>query len=115
MAEHQHAHHHDSHSHSHDQKAAGEHAVKDPVCGMSVDPHSAEHRSEHGGKTWYFCSSRCQSKFDEDPEHYLSGEQKAGGARGSGHHVSPARCTRKFASRAPEIVPFAVWPSSRSK
>jgi len=76
MAEHQHAHHHDSHSHSHDQKAAGEHAVKDPVCGMSVDPHSAEHRSEHGGKTWYFCSSRCQSKFDEDPEHYLSGEQK---------------------------------------
>ena len=53
-----------------------EHTVKDPVCGMSVNPHSAEHRSEHGGKTWYFCSSGCKSKFDGDPGHYLSGEQK---------------------------------------
>ncbi len=53
-----------------------EHTVKDPVCGMSVNPHSAEHRSEHGGKTWYFCSSWCTSKFDGDPGHYLSGEQK---------------------------------------
>ncbi|UZJ44543.1 heavy metal translocating P-type ATPase [Marinimicrobium sp. C6131] len=50
------------------------HAVKDPVCGMTVDPHTAEHRSQHGGKTWYFCSSRCQSRFDENPEQYL-GEQ----------------------------------------
>ncbi len=53
-----------------------EHTVKDPVCGMSVNPHSAEHRSEHVGKTWYFCSSGCKSKFDGDPGHYLSGEQK---------------------------------------
>jgi len=50
----------------------GEHSLKDPVCGMSVDPHTAEHRSEHSGKTWYFCSSGCQSKFEGDPEKYLS-------------------------------------------
>ncbi|MDR9468024.1 heavy metal translocating P-type ATPase, partial [Marinospirillum sp.] len=43
---------------------------------MSVDPHTAEHRSQHQGKTWYFCSSGCQSKFEKDPEHYLDEQQK---------------------------------------
>jgi Cu+-exporting ATPase len=38
---------------------------------MSVDPHTAEHRSEHAGKTWYFCSSGCKSKFNDAPEKYL--------------------------------------------
>ncbi|CAH1386592.1 heavy metal translocating P-type ATPase [Candidatus Nitrotoga sp. M5] len=53
-----------------------EHAVKDPVCGMMVDPHTAEYRGQHAGKTWYFCSARCLTKFDEEPEKYLSKEQK---------------------------------------
>lgn len=46
--------------------------VKDPVCGMTVDPATAEHHSEHGGQTWYFCAARCREKFEADPEHYLS-------------------------------------------
>jgi Cu+-exporting ATPase len=53
-----------------------EQAVKDPVCGMSVDPHTAERRSRHAGKTWYFCSTRCQTKFDESPDKYLGDEQE---------------------------------------
>ncbi|SHM01001.1 heavy metal translocating P-type ATPase [Vreelandella subglaciescola] len=53
-----------------------EHAVKDPVCGMSVDPHTAEHRSQHAGKTWYFCSAGCQSKFDESSEKHLGEERE---------------------------------------
>lgn len=53
-----------------------EQAVKDPVCGMSVDPHTAERRSRHAGKTWYFCSTRCQTKFDESPDKYLGEEQE---------------------------------------
>ncbi|MGM0632903.1 MAG: heavy metal translocating P-type ATPase [Pseudomonadota bacterium] len=68
MAEDQHAHHTDE---PHD-----EHAVKDPVCGMSVDPHTAKHRSRHEGKTWYFCSARCQSRFEGNPEQYLGGEER---------------------------------------
>ncbi|MEC7376859.1 MAG: YHS domain-containing protein, partial [Pseudomonadota bacterium] len=76
MAEHRHAHHHNDHDHSHHnhdhgQTGADEHAVKDPVCGMSVDPHSAEHRSQYAGRTWYFCSAGCQSKFEQDPDRYL--------------------------------------------
>ena len=60
----------------HQHESRGENAVKDPVCGMSVDPHTAEHRSQHAGKSWYFCSSRCQSKFEDDPQKYL-GEKSA--------------------------------------
>ncbi|NYT73907.1 YHS domain-containing protein, partial [Halomonas sp. QX-2] len=37
--------------------------VKDPVCGMDVDPHTSRHRANHAGKTWYFCSEKCQDKF----------------------------------------------------
>jgi Cu+-exporting ATPase len=48
-----------------------DHTVKDPVCGMDVDPHEGKHRSRYQGKTWYFCSARCREKFEADPEHYL--------------------------------------------
>ena len=64
MTEHQHAEHHGG-------DESGEHSVKDPVCGMSVNPHTAKHRSQHAGKTWHFCSDRCRSKFDAAPEKYL--------------------------------------------
>jgi Cu+-exporting ATPase len=48
-----------------------EHRVKDPVCGMWVDPHAAKHRAEHGGRPYYFCSAACRAKFVADPERYL--------------------------------------------
>ncbi len=45
--------------------------VKDPVCGMTVDPAKTAHHAEHGGKTWHFCSAGCRAKFVADPERYL--------------------------------------------
>jgi len=69
MATHQHT--------QNDDELHAEHLVKDPVCGMSVDPQSAEHRSTHEEKTQYFCSSRCQSRFEEDPEKFLSGKHRS--------------------------------------
>jgi P-type Cu+ transporter len=45
--------------------------VKDPVCGMTVDPATATHHADHDGQTWYFCSAHCQTKFEADPCHYL--------------------------------------------
>ncbi|HEY7765194.1 MAG TPA: heavy metal translocating P-type ATPase [Aestuariivirgaceae bacterium] len=47
------------------------HIVKDPVCGMDVDPHMAKHRAEHAGRTYYFCSAGCREKFIADPGRYL--------------------------------------------
>ncbi|MBS0364652.1 MAG: heavy metal translocating P-type ATPase [Proteobacteria bacterium] len=46
--------------------------TRDPVCGMTVDPGSAAHRSEYRGRPYYFCSPACKSKFDADPERYAS-------------------------------------------
>ncbi len=49
--------------------------VKDPVCGMSVDPHTARHTAMHAGRPYYFCCARCREKFLADPEKYLSPQQ----------------------------------------
>jgi P-type Cu+ transporter len=59
--------------HQHDDKPlAGETTmVKDPVCGMSVDPATARHRAEYQGATYYFCSAGCQAKFTAEPAKYL--------------------------------------------
>ena len=46
--------------------------VKDPVCGMTVDPHTAKYRAEHEGHTYYFCAERCRTKFIADPSAYLT-------------------------------------------
>ncbi|MEX1198791.1 MAG: heavy metal translocating P-type ATPase [Pseudohongiellaceae bacterium] len=62
--------------HSSDDNQTDSHAVKDPVCGMDVDPHSTEHRSRHAGDTWYFCSGHCKKKFDADPESWLSESER---------------------------------------
>jgi P-type Cu+ transporter len=51
--------------------AAAEHTVEDPVCGMRVDPHTAKHRHQHEGRTWYFCREGCRERFAADPERYL--------------------------------------------
>jgi Cu+-exporting ATPase len=46
-------------------------AVKDPVCGMTVDPATAKYHAEHEGHTYYFCAARCREKFAADPSAYL--------------------------------------------
>jgi Cu+-exporting ATPase len=46
--------------------------AKDPVCGMSVDPATAEHQAEHAGATYYFCSAGCRGKFVAEPAKYLA-------------------------------------------
>ncbi len=45
----------------------------DPVCGMSVDPDTAEHSLVLDGRAHYFCSARCKAKFEADPARYLAG------------------------------------------
>ena len=40
----------------------------DPVCGISVAMHGAQHIAKHEGATHSFCSSRCLDKFRKDPD-----------------------------------------------
>jgi Cu+-exporting ATPase len=45
--------------------------VTDPVCGMRIDAAKAAAKVDHGGKTYYFCSSECKESFLEDPEAFV--------------------------------------------
>jgi Cu+-exporting ATPase len=49
---------------------SGPNAVKDPVCGMTIEPAAAHAQEVHAGKTFYFCSLRCLEKFRAEPEKY---------------------------------------------
>jgi P-type Cu+ transporter len=46
--------------------------VRDPVCGMTVDPATSKHRLSHHGETFHFCSAGCRTKFAADPAKYLA-------------------------------------------
>jgi len=45
--------------------------VKDPVCGIKVDPAKAAESVEHNETMFYFCSQGCASKFRANPRKYL--------------------------------------------
>jgi len=53
-------------NHSHPKRAT----LKDPVCGMTVDPAKAAGSSQSNGETFYFCSPGCKTKFDAEPSRY---------------------------------------------
>ena len=60
------------HGHSdHDHHTDGKANVRDPVCGMSVDPATSRHRFDCQGETFHFCSAGCRTKFAADPKGYL--------------------------------------------
>jgi Cu+-exporting ATPase len=64
------------HGHGHNDEgpkgSGGSDTVRDPVCGMEVDPHTAKHRADYGGHPYYFCSDGCRTKFVADPSSYLT-------------------------------------------
>ena len=43
----------------------------DPVCGMQVDPATAQHTATYEGQTYYFCAPGCKRAFEADPAKYL--------------------------------------------
>jgi Cu+-exporting ATPase len=55
----------------------------DPVCGMKVDPETAEHTTQYDGRTVSFCRQACKDAFEKDPEKY------GGRSRAPGRDVEP--------------------------
>jgi YHS domain-containing protein len=45
--------------------------AKDLVCGMEVDEKSAKIKTEHMGKTYYFCAPGCKKAFDSNPRKFI--------------------------------------------
>lgn len=116
----------DNHNHPSDHAAAAqEHPpVRDPVCGMTVDPATAAFEAEHQGTTYYFCSQSCRDQFEQDPERFLAGEQASteepetappGGADEAIYtcpmhpevaHLGPGTCPKCGMALEPKTVPL---------
>ena len=52
--------------------AAADVTVRDPVCGMIVDPARTAHHATHDGRAFHFCCAGCRTRFEADPARYLS-------------------------------------------
>ncbi|WP_083025042.1 heavy metal translocating P-type ATPase [Vreelandella lionensis] len=100
--------------------------VKDPVCGMDVDPHTSRHRADHAGKTWYFCSEKCQEKFIAKPDAYLEPSKQSQASVPSGsiytcpmhpevRREGPGDCPICGMALEPETVSADTGPSDDLK
>lgn len=52
--------------------------VKDPVCGMKVDPQKPAAKVAHSDQIFYFCSQRCAERFEKDPGKFLASPGTSG-------------------------------------
>jgi Cu+-exporting ATPase len=68
---------HDQPGHDHHHHHAAIDTVRDPVCGMRVDPATSKHRFDTRGQTFHFCSAGCRTKFAVDPARYLDKREPA--------------------------------------
>jgi Cu+-exporting ATPase len=117
--------------HAHCRHAATEHGhavasaggVKDPVCGMTVDPATAKHRADHSGTTYYFCSAGCRAKFVADPSRYLAMRPKPAAPAPAGtiytcpmhpqiRQLGPGSCPICGMALEPEVATAAAGPSA---
>ncbi|MEN1993051.1 MULTISPECIES: heavy metal translocating P-type ATPase [Stenotrophomonas] len=62
-----------THAHDHPGATATDAGtVRDPVCGMMVDPATTPHLARHDGNDYVFCSDGCRRRFIADPQRYLA-------------------------------------------
>ncbi|MBP7001081.1 heavy metal translocating P-type ATPase [Amaricoccus sp.] len=83
--------------------------VRDPVCGMVVDPAAGKPTHEHGGRVFHFCCEGCRKKFAAEPEAWLAAADPVCGMKvdrasarhfarvaGEKHYFCSARCRERF-------------------
>jgi Cu+-exporting ATPase len=114
------AHGHAGHGHHH-HHADSTAKVRDPVCGMSVDPATSKHRFEARGETFHFCSAGCRTKFAADPPKYLDNSTpKAAAPQGATYtcpmhpqirQVGPGSCPICGMALEPEVATLDAPPN----
>ncbi|RUV34401.1 heavy metal translocating P-type ATPase [Mesorhizobium sp. M7A.F.Ca.MR.148.00.0.0] len=83
--------------------------VRDPICGMTVDPVVGKPTTEHNGHPYHFCSQGCRAKFVAEPEKFLTATDPVCGMsvdratarhfarhEGQGFYFCSAACQAKF-------------------
>jgi Cu+-exporting ATPase len=89
---------------------------------MRVDPHTAKHRAEHAGRTYYFCSAKCREKFVADPAQYVARTKEPAPAAPAGtiytcpmhpqiRQVGPGSCPICGMALEPEQASLEEGPS----
>ena len=102
-----------SHSHA---------TVRDPVCGMTVNPSTSKHRFDYRGETYHFCSAGCRTKFAADPVAYLGKDSRPKAAVPEGtiytcpmhpeiRQVGPGSCPICGMALEPEIASLDAPPN----
>ncbi|MDX8532926.1 heavy metal translocating P-type ATPase [Mesorhizobium sp. VK25A] len=128
--------HSDHHHHAHggtccsakSAEPAAEAVIRDPVCGMTVDPAAGKPTAEHGGRTFHFCSERCRTKFQAGPENYLTATDPVCGMsvdrasakhfvrhEGQGFYFCSAGCRGKFEAEPAKYVADRPEPQPMPK
>jgi Cu+-exporting ATPase len=114
---------HDHASHGpHDHHAHTAATVRDPVCGMTVDPATSKHRFDYRGETFHFCSAGCRTKFAADPASYLEKDSKPKAAVPEGtiytcpmhpeiRQVGPGSCPICGMALEPEVASLDAPPN----
>ncbi|MGY8662033.1 heavy metal translocating P-type ATPase [Bradyrhizobium sp. UFLA05-109] len=112
----------DQAGHAHHHHTASGDKVRDPVCGMTVDPATSKHRFEHHGETFHFCSAGCRTKFAADPAKYLAKEKASEPEMPAGttytcpmhpeiRQVGPGSCPICGMALEPDVVSLDTGPN----
>jgi len=102
---------HDHHGHS---VEGGAPVVRDPVCGMTVDPAAGKPTHENDGRVFHFCNPGCRDKFAKAPGDYLSAEDPVCGMqvdRASARHLAKHEGRRFYFCSAGCQAKFEAEPA----
>src|SRR6476646_4566625 len=114
---------HAGHDHaSHDHHAHVAATVRDPVCGMTVNPATSKHRFNYRDETFHFCSAGCRTKFAADPVSWLEKDSKPKAAVPEGEiytcpmhpeirQVGPGSCPICGMALEPEVASLDAPPN----
>ena len=102
--------------------------VRDPVCGMTVDPAAGKPEVEHGGHSYHFCSEGCRDKFVKAPQEFLTAIDPVCGMsveratapnftrhEGKGFYFCSPRCKGKFEAEPAKYLGDRAVPEPMPK
>jgi Cu+-exporting ATPase len=86
-------------------EAAESELVRDPVCGMMIEPQDAVSQQEYNGQTYYFCNASCAKRFAAEPQAFLGPKQTPAAPAGQNveyicpmdpevHKLGPGNCPK---------------------
>ena len=123
---HHHHHGHERHGDEGPDSVAAAAAVKDPVCGMQVDPAKTPHKAHYEGHEYFFCSAGCRAKFQKEPSRYTPSAPRPMPAVPVGaiytcpmhpqiRQVGPGSCPICGMALEPEVMTSETGPSPELK